>query len=682
MNCFRKLALALFPVVCAAAPWIDRVVPLGALRGSTAEVEFIGQELSNVTDVWFDTPDLRWVKTAEATAQRVAGTVAIGREAALGPHLVHLRTKDGRTNTRLFNVTQFPGVIEREPNDPPQAPQQITLAPQVIHGYLKGRVDIDVYRFEAQAGERWTFDVRSLEYGSHLECELSLEDDRGERVAFNDDRDDYLETPFIEHTFARSGTYRLKVDQYRGPQQVDCSANCGYMLQISQLPVVLSASPMGAAAGTTVRMRLHGRHLENVRQVYLTPVRLGEYYRLTFPFTMPLDARADRAARVEGKLIRTAEAEFALPANMEPGLWRLWVEDPAGVTDSLSIEVTATAGAMDASLDRDGEEDSYDIDAVAGTPLHFYTLATQLGLPYLDTVLELFDAKGKLVAEHDDLMTGQGTVIGNPDSSLYYTPSSNERLRLVVRDRINRGGETYSYRLHRRSALPGFQLQTDPEEFRVFRGQEAELSVLLIPQPGFKDMVEVWAEGLPPGLTATKGQFRGGQYFGPSDDGDNVIIPDVHLKFRADGAMPVGEYPIRIHGRAASGGDLVEAFTTLWIGPPGKRNDVRRPLPAITVNVVDAPPAKLTVKESVVRVVAGAQAQWMAEGERLPEGCELRVTGLPAGVSAKLKQQGNRVVAELAAGPSAAGSARAVLEAKVDGRWVFSNPVTVTVAAK
>ncbi|MBL8294780.1 MAG: hypothetical protein JNN08_23240, partial [Bryobacterales bacterium] len=576
---------------------------------------------------------------------------------------------------------QFPGVIEREPNDPPQAPQAIKLAPQVIHGYLKGRVDIDVYRFEARAGERWTFDIRSLEYGSHLECELSLEDDAGKRVAFNDDRDDYLETPFLEHKFTRSGSYRLKVDQYRGPQQVDCSANCGYMLQISQLPVVLSASPMGGVAGTTARVRLHGRHLENVRKVYLTPVRLGEYYRLTFPFTMPLRARADRAAtRVEGKVIGTAEAEFALPASMEPGLWRLWVEDPAGVTDSLSFEVTAAAGAVDGSLDREGEEDSYDIDAEAGKPLHFYTLATQLGLPYLDTVLELFDGNGKLVAEHDDLMTGQGTVIGNPDSSLYYTPSSNERLRLVVRDRINRGGETYSYRLHQRSALPGFQLQTDPEEFRVFRGQEAELSVLLIPEPGFKEVVEVWAEGLPPGLTASKGQFRGGQYFGPSDDGDNVIIPDVHLKFRADGAMPVGEYPIRIYGRPVSGGAPVEAFTTLWIGPPGKRNDVRRPLPAITVNVVDAPPAKLSVKESAVRVVAGAQAQLAAEGERLPEGCEIRMTGLPPGVNATMKQQGSRVVVELTG--ATAGSARAVLEAKVDGRWVFSNPVTVTVAAK
>lgn len=682
MNCFRKLLLALLPVVCSAAPWIDRVVPLGALRGSTAEVEFLGQELSNVIDVWFDTPDLQWVKTTEATAQRVAGTVAVTPEAALGPHLVHLRTKDGRTNTRLFNVTQFPGVIEREPNDPPQAPQPITLAPQVIHGYLQGRVDIDVYRFEARAGERWTFDVRSLEYGSHLECELSLEDERGQRVAFNDDRDDYLETPFLEHTFARSGTYRLKVDQYRGPQQVDCSANCGYMLQISQLPVVLSASPLGARAGTTARVRLHGRNLQKVRRVYLTPVRLGEYYRLTFPFTMPLRARPDRAARVEGKVIGTAEAEFALPAGIEPGLWRLWVEDPAGVTDSLSFEITAAAGAVDGSLDREGDEDSYEIDAEAGKPLHFYTLATQLGLPYLDTVLELFDAKGKLVAEHDDLMTGQGTVIGNPDSSLYYTPDKSERLRLVVRDRIGRGGETYAYRLHRRSALPGFQLQTDPEEFRVIRGQEAELTVLLIPEPGFKDVVEVWAEGLPPGLTAGKGQFRGGQYFGPSDDGDNVIIPDVHLKFHAGGAMPVGEYPIRIYGKPAGGGAAVEAFTTLWIGPPGKRNDVRRPLPSITVNVVDAPPARLKVKEGAVRVVEGAKAELTVEGEQLPDRCAWRVTGLPEGVSAVVKQQGNRATVELAAGTGVRGSARAVVEAKVNGRWVFSNAVTVTAAGQ
>ena len=48
-----------------------------------------------------------------------------------------------------------------------------------------------------------------------------------------------------------------------------------------------------------------------------------------------------------------------------------------------------------------------------------------------------------------------------------------------------------------------------------------------------------------------------------------------------------GEYPVRVMARAAAGGPVVEAFTTLWIGPAGKRNDIRRPLPGITITVVE-----------------------------------------------------------------------------------------------
>ena len=47
---------------------------------------------------------------------------------------------------------------------------------------------------------------------------------------------------------------------------------------------------------------------------------------------------------------------------------------------------------------------------------------------------------GKKVAESDDVVAGQGTVIGNPDSSLFYTPQEDGPLFLTVFDRLNRGG--------------------------------------------------------------------------------------------------------------------------------------------------------------------------------------------------------------------------------------------------
>jgi hypothetical protein len=205
-----------------------------------------------------------------------------------------------------------------------------------------------------------------------------------------------------------------------------------------------------------------------------------------------------------------------------------------------------------------------------------------MGLPEIDTVLELWSTEGKLLAEHDDLETGQGTVIGNPDSSLYYLPQKSETATLLVRDRTDRTGPTYSYRLHTKEESPGFQLLYEPEELSAVAGEEAEFEALLIKQPGFDKAVDVWVEGHP----EAKGRFRADQHFGPSGDGDNINIPVVNLKLKVPANAPPGDYPIRLRAQAENqSGPIVEGLSTLWIGPQGKRNDTRRPLASPSIYI-------------------------------------------------------------------------------------------------
>ena len=113
---------------------------------------------------------------------------------------------------------------------------------------------------------------------------------------------------------------------------------------------------------------------------------------------------------------------------------------------------------------------------------------------------------------------------------------------------------------------------------------EGAIGVLLIRDPGFEDEVEVWGVA-PEGLEVGRDSFRADQFFGPSADGDNVIIPEVLLPVRVSPDVEPGDYALRIFGRSTAGGQRVEAFTTLWIGPPRKRNDVRRPLPQVLLTV-------------------------------------------------------------------------------------------------
>jgi len=583
--------------------WVDRLEPFGGARGETVEVTLTGRNLTDPLEVVFDDPRLTWSDATPIDGESVRGTVHIAADAPLGPHIATLRTARGRTNSRLFYVDALRSVAEVEPNDTSHSAQPIELSPQILHGMLPELSDRDYYRFAAKAGERWVFDVRSIEYGGFLECNLTLLDDRGRKLRFSDDRDDYLETPTLAHEFGEAGDFTLMIDQYRGPQGVNCNNNCGYMLRISQTPVLRAAFPMGARRGSTTTVSLRGSGMEGLRSAKLLPLRSAEYYRLTFPYSIPIEpAGLPAHPAIEGELLaasaRDARVRFEIPAEAPKGLWRLWLETDAGPVDGISLEIADLpeqheetrsidlAGGpsiVNGSLDADQEEDALLVQAQAGQPLHFSILAVQLGLPSIDPLLELFDDQGVLLAEHDDLMTGQGTVLGNPDPSLYYTPETDGELRLVVRDRIGRGGPDFVYRLRADEQRPGFQLLADPESVSVQRGGEGSISVLLIRDPGFEGVVEIWAEA-PEGLSVGSGAFRADQVFGPSADGDNMIIPTVRLPITVAETTEAGDQPIRIFGRAPDGTQR-EAFSTLWIGPPRGRNDVRRPLPHILVSV-------------------------------------------------------------------------------------------------
>ena len=702
------------------SPWVERVSPLGAPRGATIEVELTGRHLSNAVSVEFDSEDIAWLDTLEADSGNVRGRLRVDERAALGPHIFKVITQDGHSNARLFNVNQFPSTYEVEPNNLLRNAQPLALKAQIVHGILPRGPDIDTYVFEAGAGERWNFDLRSLEYGSHLECEMALLDADGKEIAFNDDRDDYVETPYLDHTFDQAGTYYLRLDQYRGPQGVNCAQNCGYMLRITKLPLILGASPLGTRVGTEARVTIHGQRLESVERIYLTQVRGAEYYRLTFPFSIPLYAEADprRAAlvpRIEGVvtdvLATRLETTFPIPADARPGLWRLWVEGPDGTTDGISLELTDDPEFPEAefsplktgrriegdegpltingTLEADQEQDMYIVRAKAGVSLRFRTLAVQLGLPYIDTVLELFDAEGRLLAEHDDMMSGQGTVIGNPDSSLVYTPQQDETLRLIVRDRIGRGGPTYAYRLKIDNEKAGFRLLVDPDAINVARGEKAKWTVLMIRDPGFDGAVEVEVTGLPEGVAAPTGKFRTDQFFGPSGDGDNVIIPELPLETTIPADLPPGDYPIRILGRALGEGNLsvVEAFSTLWIGSPLKRNDIRRPVARSALTVVEpfaprlrADPALLS-RFGGIRLHEGGSARLELQTEALPPDAPIQLTGATAGLTFEVVERNTDTLslelrADAESGPM---EGRISVEAEVDGRRAMTAPIRVSV---
>lgn len=693
------------------SPSISRVFPLGGQQGTTVSLQILGEYLSNVEAVEFDSRDLAWTETTHASSGRLEGSLSIASGAALGSHLFRVRTADGYSTSALFNVGQFPDLAEAEPNDRLGQAQDVEGAPVEIQAVLEGAADIDTYAIRARAGERWVFDLRSIEHGSAVEAKMFLLDEEGRRVRFNDDRDDYLETPYIDHAFAEDGRHYIKIDQYRGPRGFNFGKNSTYILRVSMLPSIEYVSPLGASVGQAVTISLHGTGMDSVERVYLTELRGAEHARMTYPHTMPVRFRADpptgsQVPRVEGTVLRadagSVDAEFDIPEDTATGLWRLWAAGSAGVVDGPIIELdrfeefSESAAqradwrkggyAVNGALSEPGERDVHPLHVVAGKPLHLWTLATQLGVPHLDTVLTLRDSSGRKVAENDDVVAGQGTLLGNPDSSLFHTPKESGVLFAVVRDRTSRGGPSFQYRLKVQSEDPGFQLFATPENFLVPRGGEAEIKVHLVREEGSQGEVAVWFEGMPPGVESPRGVFRADQLFEPNADGADMIIPEIAFRIAAPESLPPGTYPIRILGASLakpsnSSGQPVEAGTTLTMGPLlDLWNFVRRPRPSIEMTVLEPFEARLTSAQRALTLAAGGHAALELESESLPEQSAVRVEGLPDGVSYASSTHSDRITVTLDAAPETVpGSYDISAEAQVGRRWVPTGLIRLVV---
>ncbi len=501
-------------------PHLEAMRPIGGQAGAQVEVVLLGDMLSNAESVEFDCEDLDFTLT-KATAERIEGTIRISKHAPLGQHILRARTKDGYTTALWFTVGQFEPVPEQEPNETLAGAQAIS-PPCEIYGAMEKK-ERDFFALKVKKGDRWIFEVRSIQFGSMFESYLNLRDETGRELVFNDDRADFDVNSLIDHTFEKDGTYFIEVDSFRGVRGWGFTKNNGYVLRVSRVPLIDHVSPLGGRAGSRVTVRFSGRGLQQAEQVYLSPTRRGEHVTLTIPWTMDVRfaddySTASAIPRVEGNILRRAteamDVEFDLPE--EPlGTWSLFVKDTNGIADPKYFEVTQSEEIAETeSNDRRGEpqelpfaagknlvvngrlerrevtelsqdKDFYALDAKQGVSLRIHTNAYQLLSPSIDTVVSLFDTNGKLLAESDDLTHGRGFYTGSVDSNLYYIPERDQKLVISVSDRVGRGGPGYDYRLHVKSEEPGFLLLVSPQ----FGLQSISLSNFTVEQGGESNMV-------------------------------------------------------------------------------------------------------------------------------------------------------------------------------------------------
>ena len=194
-----------YRLIAGALPHVKSAFPFGGQRGTAVEVQLRGINLEG----------------AEKMPLRLEANSPAGRQ--------ELRASNGRgfSNPFLFEVSDLPQVMEQEPNSALDQADAVSL-PAALNGRMDQDGDYDAFRFTAEKGQRFVFDVNAWVHGSAVDGLLTIADSRGNVLQRSDDAGE--PDPRIDYTFPETGEYYLLLEDLlgRGGEEF------GYRIAVSQ----------------------------------------------------------------------------------------------------------------------------------------------------------------------------------------------------------------------------------------------------------------------------------------------------------------------------------------------------------------------------------------------------------------------------------------------------------------
>jgi hypothetical protein len=537
----RPLAICTFVLILsvdavhADPPSVAYLFPAGGQRGTKTQFKVGGYNLHNSAEfemrgdgietvdriqltntLFFEGPVIPQPasQAKENYPRDYSGHVTIAADAPLGIRYWHVATSQGITAGKKFVIGDLPEVVEREVEGNP-IPTAVTL-PVTINGRIFPREDVDVWTFAAKAGRAVTCEVNAARLGSPLDSRLEVRDASGRPIAENVDAigtDSRLR--FVPD---RDGIYEVRIHdvKFGGLQSYV------YRLTITAGPVVDSVFPLGGQRGSSINVELSGA---NLPQVDVT-IALRTDNQHSFAFQPQFD----------GKLAGTV---------------RLELDDVPEVIETVDVkqpQLVTLPVICNGRIALPGDIDEWSFIATKDEQYEFDLRASRLGSP-LDSVLTLFDAAGKQLAQNDDFGKGQ------TDSRLTFKVPADGTYVVRIEDRLSsRGGPTFAYRLKisQPIATPaGFCLTLPADIATIERGKEFKLKIDVQRLGGFKDEIALTVKNLPAGVELS----------GPAkiDKGKN----NVQLLLKAEEQAKVATGRLVVRGTAMIDGKQIEQRAVL-----------------------------------------------------------------------------------------------------------------------
>ena len=529
--CF--LATALPGYAGAMLKHLERVSPRIAQRGTTVEVSIRGAHLDDPREIIFDRPGIRAVsiepmtKLPETAAlmhggrmdQEVKCRFEIAPDCALGEHRFRLRTATQLSSLATFHVSPFPTVEEKEDNDTIAKAQEVPLN-VTVRGRVGGgaRGDADVYKVPAKAGARLSVELdcvrlADVHYGdSEFDLALRLLDASGREIAANDENPLHSQDPLLSVKLPVGTADHVFVEVRRS---VFAAGDVAYALHIGEFERPLAVYPPGGPLGQKVSVRLLGDPLGERQTAIDIPAEPGDFEYL---------GDAPSALRLRS---------FAGPNVLEqPG--------------DKETRVERLPAALNGILAKNGEEDCFRVSVRKGERYRVRVLASGLGSP-LDPALSIRKADAEtaeITADDADLKLPDRGSLDIFDPTVIWEPKADGEYLLQIR--ANEGaGPTGVYRI---------EVDTPPDvvfaQLRSVAFDAAETgryTSLAVPQHNrwifnlslptglgtlFKGDMEVFAKGLPKGVSLANTRIPGGTAIWPvelvagpdSEPGGGVVM--------------------------------------------------------------------------------------------------------------------------------------------------------------
>jgi hypothetical protein len=475
------------PELTHRLPKLTSVFPQGARRGENVHAEIQGEFLDRTSTVLFlDGSMSGEVVDVQPSSLRL--DFHVGAEASFGPHYFRVLSPRGASNVLLFRVGDLPHIMEREPNST-FAEANPVEPPVTINGRLNFDGDFDFYRFRAEAGQTWIFDLRAARNGNGLDAALILLDEQAREITRNEDF--FIWDPFIEHRFERGGTYTVVVQ----PTHTQLDPNFAYQLDIRTAPHIETVSPISMLPGANLEATLYGAGLLD-QSAKLLFTRGGA---VATGFSGHILEMRDSSAR----------ARIEVPQNADPGAYELTLNTATGNSDSAIFLVDSTpvhhgTEAIQPPVSITGtihyrDPERFWFEAKKGQALVFEVRAHRYGSP-VDSVLRILNEKGKELARNDD--ADFPGVADNKDSRIFHTFAEDGRYQVEIRNLVRVTGEDFPYQLLVYPPVPHANLMLSSDQPYVDADGDGAIGINVERLFGFDGPVELSVSGLPDGVTA------------------------------------------------------------------------------------------------------------------------------------------------------------------------------------